>query len=424
MNFNNLDLVSQKKDEIMQKMQAAMTEGNEESFAQSFTEFAEFLQSAVMAEAAQMVERAEDALQSVDATVLASRGVRQLTSKEVEFYQKTIEAMKSTAPKQALANLDVVMPETVIDAVFEDLQSEHELLSIIDFQNTSGVVKFLLNTHDNQLAAWGPLNSEIVKELTSGFKLVDMTLNKLSAFIPVAKDMLDLGPAWLDKYVRAILAEAIAFGLEEAIINGTGKDMPIGMNRQVGDDVTITGGVYPLKTAVPVTSLEPVAYGSLLASLSTFVKHFEAGENDDPDTVIYGTRVVKEVVMIVNPTDYLTKIMPATTVRGTDGTYRSDVLPFPTRIVQSTAVAEGEMIVGLNKRYFMGVGTGKQAKIEYSDEYRFLEDERVYLTKLHAHGQARDNNAFIRCDISGLEPANVAVKVVNAEDFIPEEIEG
>ncbi|HHX63161.1 MAG TPA: phage major capsid protein, partial [Epulopiscium sp.] len=341
----NPDLVNQKKDEIMQKMNGALKEGNEEVFAQAFTEFADHLQQSIIGEARAVV-------QTTDTNVLIGRGVRQLTSDEKNFYQKTIEAMRSASPKQALTDLSVVMPETVIDAVFDDLKAEHELLSVIDFKNTSGIVKMLLNTNGNQLATWDKLCTEIVTELTSGFKMVDMTLNKLSAFIPVCKDMLDLGPTWLDRYVRTILAEAIAFGLEKGIIDGTGKDQPIGMNRQVGDDVTVTGGVYPVKDTVAVTSLEPVEYGAILSKLAKVVKGKDEDDND-----IEATRQINNVLMIVNPVDYLNKIMPATTIRGTDGLYRSDVLPFPTKIVQSVFVPTGKAIIGLADKYFMGIGT-------------------------------------------------------------------
>ena len=65
-------------------------------------------------------------------------------------------------------------------------------------------------------------------ELTASNTLA-MNLVKLTAFLPVGKAMLDLGPVWLDRYVRAVLADAAALGLEEGLINGTGKDMPIGM---------------------------------------------------------------------------------------------------------------------------------------------------------------------------------------------------
>ena len=59
--------------------------------------------------------------------------------------------------------------------------------------------------------------------------------------------MLDLGPIWLDRYVREILAESMAIALEEAIVNGTGKDQPIGMMKDL--KAAVTNGVYSDKTA-------------------------------------------------------------------------------------------------------------------------------------------------------------------------------
>ncbi len=390
MTMKNLDLLQAKKAEIMNKLNQALKDGNEEAFAQAFTEFTETIQEAVMQEAKGLV-------QTVDTGVLAGRGVRQLTSEETNYYQKVIEAMKSSNPKQALTDLDVVMPKTVIDAVFEDLTENHPLLDAINFQNTSGLIEYLVNVNGTELASWGALTAEIIKELTSGFKKMNMSFNKLSAFLPVAKAMLDLGPTWLDRYNRVILGEALSNGLEAGIIDGTGKEMPIGMNRQVGTGVVVTDGVYPLKNTVPLTALDAVSYGSLLSGMAV-------GPNGK-------TRIVREVIMIVNPVDYLQKIMPATTIRGADGTYVNNVLPFPTRIIQSTQLAVGKAIIGLANRYFMGIGTAKSGKIEYSDEYRFLEDERVYLVKLYGHGEPLDNTAFVYADISGLQPAVQTVTV-------------
>lgn len=305
--------------------------------------------------------------------------------------------MRSSNPKQALTDLDVVMPKTVIDRVFEDLVLEHPLLDAIDFQNTSGLIETYLNTNGVQLASWGTLTGEIVKELTSGFKKTSMTLEKLSAFLPVAKAMLDLGPAWLDHYVRTILTEAIYNGLESGIISGTGKDQPIGMMKQVGEGVSITNGVYPDKTAVKVTGFDPETYGSLLAAMAKTPKG--------------NPRRVDGVILVVNPTDYLKKIMPGTTIMTPNGTYVNNVLPYPTTIIQSTQMAAGKAVIGLGKKYFMGIGTAKSGKIEFSDEYHFLEDERVYLTKLYGHGEPMDNNAFQVLDISELKPTILKVKV-------------
>ena len=75
-------------------------------------------------------------------------------------------------------------------------------------------------------ATWGELCDEIVKELTSGFVAVDTGLYKLSAFLPVCKTMLELGPEWLDNYVRQVLYEALSNGMEAGIVTGDRNKSP------------------------------------------------------------------------------------------------------------------------------------------------------------------------------------------------------
>lgn len=389
--MKNLDKVKQENEKFRLKLAETVQNGDTDAVAQAFAEFAQNIEQSILADA-------QEFMQCADTAVLAGRGVRQLTREETAYYQKVIAAMRSANPKQALSELDVVMPKTTIDAVFEDLTDNHPLLDAINFQNTSGLTEMLVNTGAKQLAVWGTLTAEITKELTGGFKKINLSMDKLAAFIPVAKAMLDLGPAWLDSYVRTVLSEALYLGLEEAIINGTGKNQPIGMNRQVGEGVSVTSGVYPEKRTVALNSLDPAAYGALLSGMAkTPNGHF---------------RAVEEVVMLVNPNDYLTKIMPATTVRAADGTYTRGVFPFPTTVIQSVQVPENKAIIGLPSRYFMGIGTAKSGQIEYSDEYHFLEDERVYLVKLYGHGEPLDNNAFVYADITNLQPT-VQQVVVN-----------
>ena len=398
--MENLDRSKAAREDIKQKLNQALKSGNEEEFAQAFSDFADNLQQSI-------IEDARGIVQTVDTNVLASRGVRQLTSDENKYYQKVITAMKSTNPKQALTELDVVMPTTVIDDVFEDLTTEHPLLDAIDFQNSGAVTEWLLNSNPRQLASWSPLCADIIKELTSGFKKIDLQQNKLSAFIPICKAMLELGPIFLDKYVRAILSEALYLGLEDGILNGKGQTLdlhePIGMRKDLtGSVVQATG--YPDKTKVVLNSFDPVTDGGILSTLTT--------------TDNGNTRVVPEVILVVNPTDYLTKVMPATSPRALDGTYAKDVFPFPTTVIQSSCLAEGEALMGLGKRYLMAAGTGKSGNIEYDDSYRFLEDERVYLTKFYGHGQPKDNNSFILLDVSNLKPTNSEVVVAEVKGTV------
>lgn len=389
--MRNKDVLAQEKAKILERMNAAIMANDQEAFAAAFEELSMNIQENIMAEV-DLIQ------QKNDTNILTSRGVRQLTSEEKNYYEKVIDAMRSSNPRQALADLDVVMPKTTIDAVFEDLTTEHPLLDAIDFHNTSGLIEMLLNKDETELATWDTLCAKIVTELTSGFEKANMSMNKLSAFLPVCKAMLDLGPAWLDRYVRDILQEALYNGLEDAIVAGDGDKKPIGMMKQVGEGVTVTSGKYPDKEAIEVTNLDPVTYGTLLAKLAKTPKG--------------RTRKVDNVILVVNPVDYFTKVMPGTTLMTPQGTYVNNVLPYPTKIIQSTRVPEGKAVIGLGKKYFMGIGTAKSGKIEYSDEYHFLEDERVYLVKLYGHGEPKDNNAFQVLDISKLEPLILKVKTV------------
>lgn len=384
------------KKAIVQKMNDAIKDGDPEQFQAAFVELCDKIQENVLEQAKAIVEE-------TDQKILSDRGVRQLTSKEREYYQKLSEAMKAPNPKQAVENLDVVMPFTILDKVFEDLKTNHPLLSKIQFTSVTGLTRMMMNTNGYQKAAWGKLCAEIIQELTSGFKEVDVTLSKLSAFLPVCKAMLDLGPEWLDRYVREVLYEALANGLEDGIVNGTGKDMPIGMTRQVGESVSVKGGEYPEKKAIKITKFDDVQLGKLAAIMAIN----EKGQS----------RAVDSLILVVNPADYFSKVLPATQRPAPGGGYVS-TLPFPIDVIQSPAVAVGKAVFGMSKLYFMGSGIENGGRILYSDDYRFLEDERVYLIKMYGHGFAIDDNAFVLLDITELQRARYEVEVVQPEENV------
>lgn len=402
--MTNLDNLKQQKAQIFSNMNTAIKNGDEEGFAKAFTEFADTIQQAVMAEAQGLV-------QSVDNTVLAGRGARILTSEENKYYQAIIDAMKSNNPKQALNDLTVAMPKTTIDLVFEDLTEAHPILNVINFQNTGALTEFIVNNGYAPSAVWGELTGEIVTEITSSFSKIELSQNKLSAFLPIAKPLLDLGPVWLDRYIRAILGDALASGLETGIVDGDGKSKPIGMTRALTGAVD---GEYKRKEAVPISSLDPDAYSGILERLSTVTKTLVVGNET---RTIVKHRPVSKIILVVNPTDYFTKIMPATTIRNSDGGYNNNVFPFPTTVIQSTAVPTGKAIFGIAEKYFFGLGMAKDGKIEYSDECKFLEDQRVYRIKMYGAGKPLDENAFVYADISGIRPVYPIVRVSNIDNL-------
>lgn len=383
------DLINKAREQFSADFMQSVKDGDEAKMADAIAEFSQQLQDAMMQEA-------NDA--SADNAALAARGVRVLTSKEKKYYEALIKAMESGSNiHQAITNLDVAMPNTVIDAVLDDIQSEFPLLDAIDFRNTTAITKWFYNKQGVQQAAWGALDSAITKELSGSIGDMNLTQCKLTAYMVISKDFLKLGPAWLDRYVRAILSEANGLALEMAVVDGDGQNSPIGMSRDLSKGNTNEGvTTYSRKTATKVTVLDPVTYGGILAKLTK--------------TPSGRQRKVREVIMVVNPEDYLTKVMPATTIMTPQGTYVSDVLPFPTRVIQSVGVEAGHAVVGLAKRYFLGLGTSKSGLIDYSDHVQFLEDNRVYTSHLYGNGMPLDNAAFEYLDISGLKPPVMKVQ--------------
>lgn len=317
-----------------------------------------------------LIEEAKSfSVENADAAVLAQRGFKPLTAEERKYYNEVKD-------KHSFDGLE--LPKTVFDRVFEDLRKEHPLLEEIAFVNTTGVSEWILRVDDVEAAWWGPLCEEIKKKLDTGFKTIQTTLYKVSAYVPVCKAMLALGPEWLDRYVREILTESIALAMEKAIIAGDGQDEPVGITKKLAD---VSGGVHQDKEAVTLADFSPESIGtSILAPLSK------------------GKSGLGRLLLVVNSQDYYNKFYSLFNIQDENGVYHKQNLPFDGIVIESNYMPEGKMAVGEARNYFMGVGS--ELKIEHSDEYRFLEQQRVYISYQYANGMPRKDEDFIVFDIT------------------------
>lgn len=387
--MKNLDAQNITQLEIAQQISNAAREGDTEAFESGIQALFQNIHDEILREA-------ENLKGSADAAILAQRGIRQLTSEERTFYNNFIEKAKAAGGNatMALTNADKTFPLTIIQQMMEDMKQAHPLIDAVDTVPATGAMKYLLNADAGDTATWGALESAITKEIESAFEEIDLGQFKLSAWMAISIDMLELGANWLDVYIRTCLSEAQALGFEYAIVTGTGDNMPIGMDRYVADDAVRTGNVWPQKQKIVVTDFGRKSYGALVAQLAKNAQN--------------KPRKVTGLIMVVNPFDYFSIVMPATTLMTPNGGFVNDVLPVPTKIIQSVAVTQGEAILGIGKRYLLGVG-GKRG-IQFSDDYKFLEDKRYYKIVAYANGLPKDNNAFLRLDISNLEPTYLEVK--------------
>ena len=388
------DLIRQSATAIFQKMSEALANNDAEGAAAAMEEFQNNICASIEAEFEQYAN-------VTDMAVLQSRGLRVLTTEETQWYEKFIDACKKDA-KQAITNLTDAMPVTIIDRVLEDMAKNHPLLGALNIQNAAGATKLVMNGGQmaSKLGSWGPIGSTITQQLTGMIKVVDITTAKYTAYFLIPKDFVrfnfGFAPMWVDQYIRLILSESVAFGLEKGFVTGNGNNQPIGLAFDVS---TSSGGTYTEKTAAVLNSWDD--YAGLIAD------NLLKDSNND-------FRAVSRVTMVVNPKDYIKKIRPATMLLTVAGVINLIDNKFPTDIVQSPFVAEGTAKLGLPENYFAAINGGQSGIIEYSDEAQFLDDVRVYTTRIYGQGRPVDNVSWLNLDISGLaKPADFSVEVAN-----------
>ncbi len=184
----NLDKFNQKKTDVMNSLAAAIRNNDEEGIKNAMNGFQEYMSETITAEAHEILGAADNA-------VLAGRGVRQLTSAENKFYESFItNAKNAAADGSVISGIGDVLPETVIEAIFDDIKRNHPLLDAINFRNTTAITKMVLNKKGVQTATWDALNEPITEQLKGEIETVSRTLCKLTAYMWVTMDMLDLGP--------------------------------------------------------------------------------------------------------------------------------------------------------------------------------------------------------------------------------------
>lgn len=388
----NKDLVNQESRKFMQSMMDALQKDDAEAAAKAMQE----MQNNIC----QIIEQEFEQYRGIgDMEVLQNRGLRRLTSEETDWYQKFIGAVK-TGAKQEITNLTTAMPVTIIDRVIEDMKKNHPLLNEINIQDAAGAQKIVMNGVQmaSKLGGWGKVTSAISNELKGAIKMIDVTVSKYTAYFIIPKDFVKFNftfaPMWVDQYIRIILSESIAFGLEKTIISGDGNDQFIGM---IMDTSTNSEGTYSGKTPIKIANFDE-DYAGVVAK-------FAKDSNGDD-------RMVPEVLLVVNPQDYIKKIrrIQNTLIYGT-GAVDLINITYPTKVVQSSMMPEGKAAAGIARNYFAAINGGTSGIIEFDDSNQFLEDNRVYTTRVYGNGRPVDNTSFEYLDISEVEAPALPVLI-------------
>lgn len=276
---------------------------------------------------------------------------------------------------------DTLLPQETFDRIFEDLTTEHPLLSKIGLRNAGLRMKFLKSETEG-VAVWGKIFGEIKGQLDAAFSEEETIQNKLTAFVVIPKDLQDYNVSFIEEFVRTQINEAFAVALEAAFVSGDGDDKPIGLNRDINNGSTSgSTTTYPEKDAEgTLTFSDP---DKTVDELTDVYKFHSVKENGHP------LAVEGRVSMIVNPSD-LWNVKKQYTSLNAQGTYVT-ALPYNLDIVESVAQETGKVTTFVQGRYDAFLGGGMT--IRKYDQTLAIEDMDLYTAKQMAYGKAKDTKA-------------------------------
>ncbi|MFB6649607.1 phage major capsid protein [Bacillus toyonensis] len=309
----------------------------------------------------------------VDRSIMQSRGANVLTSEEMKFFNAVVEegGFKSTE----------TLPKTTQERIFDDLVEDHPFLQHIGLENLGAVTEFIYGDPEGA-AVWGPLFDGIKGQLNATFRKDSISQLKLTAFIPLANDMLKLGPVWVERYVRTMITEAMKVGLERGFVAGTGKNEPIGLLKDPSGSVV--NGVYPDKKPVGTLTFEPGR--KTINELKGVVKLLAKKLNADGSDADRPKNIAGKVVMVTNPFDTF-DIQANATIQNAAGVYVTS-LPFNPILTESVFVPQGKVLFFVKGQYVAAMGGTDPIK-KY-EETLALEDATVYIAKQYATGKPKD----------------------------------
>ncbi|WP_429865098.1 phage major capsid protein [Bacillus cereus] len=322
---------------------------------------------------------AQARIEAQDAQILTSRGQNVLTSEERKFFNAVVQdgGFKD----------DSILPYTTQERVFEDLVTEHPLLEAIGMQDLGAVTKFIYSDA-TKAYAWGELFGDIRGQINAAFREEQIGQLKLTAFSAIPNDMLELGPVWVERYVRTLLVESYSVGLEFGFVNGGGSvaHQPVGLMK----DVNATTGAVTDKKSSGTLTFAPSENGEVIAG-----ELYEVVKALSVDGKGKSRKVLNKIVMVVNPVDAI-GVQARNTIQTANGQWVM-ALPYNIQIVESEEVPVGKALFFVKGQYIAAIAGGY--KLKKFDQTLAIEDATLYTIKQFANGKPKDNKAALVYDL-------------------------
>ncbi|PGR01344.1 phage major capsid protein [Priestia megaterium] len=363
---------SEAYNDAKQKLSNAYASGDVTAQGEALTNFVDAMKDEVSATILQKVQN-----ENADNSILASRGQNVLTSNELKFFNAVVE--------QGGFTTEETLPVTTQERIFEDLTKEHPLLAALGLQNMGAVTRYIYSDPSLNYA-WGELFGDIKGQVNASFRSEQVGTLKLTAFAAIPKDMVALGPVWVENYVRTLLVESYSVGLEYGFVNGNGITEPLGLTKDKAENGAVTD-----KVSSGTLTFAPSERGQVIVKeLHGVVSALSV------DSKGKQRKVLNNIVMVVNPIDAIA-IQARNTIQTATGQWVT-ALPYNIQVVESEEVPLKKAIFFVKGCYNAAL-TGGYTINKY-DQILAFEDANLYTIKQFANGRAKDNKSALVYDLN------------------------
>lgn len=371
--FNRSETFNEAKNKLTAVL--ANAEATEAEQTGAFQNFFDALQNDVISTVRTQVND-----EILDRSVLQQRGQNVLTSTEMKFFNAVVEQGGFTD--------DSILPITTQERVFDDLVTDHPLLAALGLQDLGAVTRFIYSD-PTKAYVWGNLFGDIQGQVNAAFSDEQIGQLKLTAFAAIPNDMIDLGPMWIERYIRTLLVESYSVGLEFGFVNGGGPtaSQPIGLMK----DVDPSTGAITDKVSSGTLTFAPSQNGEVVAGeLYNVVKALSV------DAKGKSRKALNKIVMVVNPVDAIA-VQARNTIQTANGQWVMS-LPYNIQPVGSEEVPVGKAIFFVKGSYLAAIAGGY--KLKKFDQTLAIEDATLYTIKQFANGKPKDNKAALVYDLN------------------------
>lgn len=322
-----------------------------------------------------------------DSDYASKLGLRVLSKEEESFYEKFKDI------KQAITGAQIdLIPTSIVDLTLENVKATEPVLKLITF--TPAGVKRWITAERTGAYSWSGLTEELKGALSANVKGLVTDLGKLDAYLIIPKAIRELSYQFIDKYFMAILSEALRDGIAYGYLQGTGKEQPIGIYKQI--DKTDEDGTHKDKDVnVDLTKFTPKGLAKAKVYLSN-----------------NGKRVVNKIYVICNPEDEANYVAPA--IYDAEGNLVSSFKNI--EVIPCTENPKGKAALTLEGKYTMGI---TEVKINEYKETLATDDADLIVGKVYANGRATADNVAYIFDVTKLEEYVPTIKTLATVVSLP-----